>query len=512
MARPPLPIGTWGRISTKVMKTDTKGKPVSVRAKTNFRDHDGQVRDVTAYAKTATAAERALLKKLQDRAKTGQGGELTAMHKINHLIDLWITKFGQQIADGTRSPTSLDTYLRAIKNHVRPALGELRIGEATTPRIDTVISKIKKNAGPPTAKTCRAIISGLMQLAVRYGAITVNPVREVESIEHPAKKPARAIQTEEITLLRKHLATDETAVRADLPDLVTFMLGTGVRIGESLAILWSQVDLEAATVDITHTIVRIKGEGLIRKPGKSRTSNRQVGLPNWLIATLRTRAAAGIRLDDPVFPDTTGGHRDPNNVRRSLRTALAPVGNSTRRNLGQALRALPPRSRPHSRRSSQGPELAQDQNRTHRNRPHQGRPHRGHHPSLDLRSHPRDNRSLPIPGRRSRRTGPHRHPHLDHLPRLPQNRGYRARQGRPISPRHRQPTGPLPNLHDPGPLLRPHSPRPRSHQRHPTCLRRPRPSLEDCFHFSVRTVEDLARADEDRSTGKADLSPANRAA
>jgi hypothetical protein len=48
-----------------------------------------------------------------------------------------------------------------------------------------------------------------------------------------------------------------------------------------------------------------------------------LGLPNWLIATLRTRAAAGIRLDEPIFADSLGGYRDPNNVRRSLRSALA---------------------------------------------------------------------------------------------------------------------------------------------------------------------------------------------
>jgi hypothetical protein len=51
---------------------------------------------------------------------------------------------------------------------------------------------------------------------------------------------------------------------------MTFMLGTGARIGESLAVLWSQVNLDAATVDITHTIARIKCEGLIRKPTPSR--------------------------------------------------------------------------------------------------------------------------------------------------------------------------------------------------------------------------------------------------
>jgi hypothetical protein len=70
-----LPIGSWGKISTSVVDTDQNGKPVNVRAKARFRDHDGQVRPVTAYAMTATAAERALLKKLQDRARTGHGAD-----------------------------------------------------------------------------------------------------------------------------------------------------------------------------------------------------------------------------------------------------------------------------------------------------------------------------------------------------------------------------------------------------------------------------------------------------
>ena len=48
MPRPPLPIGSWGKISTKVTKTDAKGKAIGHMAKANFRDHDGQVRDVRA--------------------------------------------------------------------------------------------------------------------------------------------------------------------------------------------------------------------------------------------------------------------------------------------------------------------------------------------------------------------------------------------------------------------------------------------------------------------------------
>jgi hypothetical protein len=79
------------------------------------------------------------LKKLKERAKTSLAGQLTAMH-IRHAIERWETKFAELVAEGQRSPSSLDTYRRFIKNHLLPALGEVRIGEASTPRIDGVCS------------------------------------------------------------------------------------------------------------------------------------------------------------------------------------------------------------------------------------------------------------------------------------------------------------------------------------------------------------------------------------
>ncbi|WP_327633077.1 LysR substrate-binding domain-containing protein [Kribbella sp. NBC_00482] len=262
------------------------------------------------------------------------------MHKISDLIDLWEKKFEERVRDGKRSPTSLETYRRVIKNHIRPAFAELRIGEATTQRIDTAITNVKNRTGAPTAKTCRAVLSGMMKIAVRYGAISVNPVRENESIEAEPKNPPRALTGDEVTLLRKHLAANDYAVRTDLPDLVTFMLATGVRIGEALAVRWSQADLEAGTVEFTHTIARLTGHGLIRKRPKSKAGERLLHLPNWGLAILRTRHAAGIRLDNPIFADTIGGYRDPSNTRRALRTVLSPVGSTARRDLGLTLRAL----------------------------------------------------------------------------------------------------------------------------------------------------------------------------
>jgi len=70
------------------------------------------------------------------------------------------------------------------------------------------------------------------------------------------------------------------------------MLATGVRIGEALAVLWNQVDLEAGTVEITHTIARPPSEGLIRKATKSRTGEHPLSLPSLAAAMLCGRHTA----------------------------------------------------------------------------------------------------------------------------------------------------------------------------------------------------------------------------
>lgn len=99
------------------------------------------------------------------------------------------------------------------------------------------------------------------------------------------------------------------------------MLATGVRIGEALAAVWSEVDFEAGTVRITSTLIRVKGEGLLRKGTKSRAGERTLPLPVSAVAMLRRRFMTGARLDQPLFPDVLGGFRDPANVRRELREA-----------------------------------------------------------------------------------------------------------------------------------------------------------------------------------------------
>jgi integrase len=124
-------------------------------------------------------------------------------------------------------------------------------------------------------------------------------------------------------------------VRKDLPDLLRFMLATGVRIGEALAVRWQDVDLASGVVSINGTVVRVKGVGLVRKGTKRETSERLLRLPDWALAMLEGRHADQSPFA-AVFPDSLGGWRDRSNVGRDLRkvrkgTAYAWVKSHTAR-------------------------------------------------------------------------------------------------------------------------------------------------------------------------------------
>lgn len=58
-------------------------------------------------------------------------------------------------------------------------------------------------------------------------------------------------------------------------------------------------------------IIRVKGVGLVRKKTKSRAGERILKLPTSVGTMLHARFADGPASRRPLFPDTRGGYRDP---------------------------------------------------------------------------------------------------------------------------------------------------------------------------------------------------------
>jgi integrase len=178
------------------------------------------------------------------------------------------------------------------------------------------------------------VVGGILRYAVRQGALTGNPIRDIEPIEGGTKKKARALTTDERREWLAQLELDPKAVRKDLPDFTRFMLATGVRLGEALALYWEDVVLDPnrdiGFVRIDWTVVRVRKKGLRRTDPKTSAAERTLPLPSWAVTMLRKRRriaeAEGRSTASPVFPDTLGGLRDPSNTGRALREARGSEG------------------------------------------------------------------------------------------------------------------------------------------------------------------------------------------
>lgn len=294
--RPPLGIGESGEFWFKTLG------PKKVRAYCGFRDFDGKTRQVEATGESESAARRKLKAKLATRSAPASD-DLTGDTKVRLAGERWFkTTILTAVEAGERSPATAAAYRGLLDRHIYPAIGEWRLREASTGKIDRVLSTIREKSGASTAKSCRTVLSGILSYAVRQDAITGNATRNTSPIPTKPSRQPRALTVDEVAQWLQRLAQDEAAIRHDMLDLTAWMLATGVRIGEALAVSWKDVDLlgqpmvvdgarrRVCTAKVDWTIIRVTGKGLLRKTVKTTAGLRTLRLPEFAVAMLRRRA------------------------------------------------------------------------------------------------------------------------------------------------------------------------------------------------------------------------------
>ncbi len=332
MGRQPIQPGRWGRISRKELS------PGVWRARALYRDFTGVLHKFEARGTSGSAAES----RLQDRLVrastdgTANGGSIIQTDtRMSVVFDQWIA---EKQVEGQITPQSLSTYLGVLERDLRPAFGALRVREVTPVAVNRLLMALSNERKFDTARQARNVMSQVMGMCVRYGAAPFNPVRDAVTVRKPKRAEIRTISLEDIALLRKAVREWEdrpAQLRGHrnvtlLPQIVDTMLGTGLRIGECLALRVEDLDLDAEvpTLTVTGTVVRANGELLRQPKPKSDSSRRTITLPTFVVTALRT--ALDLELDggpdDLVFPSTKGTPRSPGRVRDHLREARKGTG------------------------------------------------------------------------------------------------------------------------------------------------------------------------------------------
>lgn len=232
----------------------------------------------------------------------------------------------------TVKPNSQDATRKLLKAHVLPLFGSYKLDKLTTPLIQSIVNQLaeKTNKGEPGAYLHYDKIHALNKRILQYGvimqAIPFNPAREVLLPRNNQKANRHKIKHFDNQELKKFLdyldSLDSKKYRHFYEvTLYKFLLATGCRINEALALSWSDIDLENAIVHVTKTL-NYKQE--INSP-KSKSSYRDIDIDQATVSMLKQYKRRQVkeawqlgRTETVVFSDFI--HEYPNN--RTLQTRL----------------------------------------------------------------------------------------------------------------------------------------------------------------------------------------------
>lgn len=316
--RPPLRIGQHGNINRQQIE------PGLWEARCRHRDADGVTRKIRRRSpagsvdKWGKLAEDELVAALTDRRPPSDVlGNLSTDTAVMSLVD----KHVERLAEDGRADATVDTYTFAA-DKLRRFLSGVRVGEASTARLDAALRSMRTAHGTTMAKQAKTILRGGMQLAVMAAVVPANPVRDVQSLSaKAAPKGAKGLTADELADLLIKLRHSQYCQTLDLVDPITLFIATGLRRSELLALRWVDFDEKAGTVTVAGKVVRAKGKGLSRKDtAKSAAGLRTVPLPPFAVDMLKDRLDREYYGEqEMIFPSTAGTWRDGNNMAKQWR-------------------------------------------------------------------------------------------------------------------------------------------------------------------------------------------------
>ena len=205
------------------------------------------------------------------------------------LATLWWESY-----KNTVKPNTQGNVRALIDNHILPTFGEYKLDKLTTPLIQSIINELadKTNRGEKGAflhyDKIHALNKRILQYGVTMQAIPSNPARDVVLPRNTQKAKRQKLKHFDNQELKKFLVyldnLDSCKYRYYYDvTLYKFLLATGCRINEALALSWSDIDLDNAIVHVTKTLNRYLE---INSP-KSKSSYRDIDIDQETVSMLK---------------------------------------------------------------------------------------------------------------------------------------------------------------------------------------------------------------------------------
>jgi len=204
------------------------------------------------------------------------------------LVALWWESYKNTI-----KPNSQQSMEGIVRLHILPVFGNYKLDKLTTPIIQQQVNKWadKANKGEKGAYANYSFLNNINRRILQYGvtmqAIQHNPARDViiprkqQNKEHKVK----FFSNQELKQFLDYLEDLDQSGYENFFDYVLYktLLASGCRIGEALALEWSDIDLKKGTISISKTLNRYQETNT----PKSKAGLREIDIDKATVSLLK---------------------------------------------------------------------------------------------------------------------------------------------------------------------------------------------------------------------------------
>lgn len=248
-------------------------------------------------------------------------------------VEEYIKDWLYNVKANTLKPSSFDRKEQIINYQVLPYIGNIGINSLSADDIQTMVNELKERYSFSTVKKAYECINACLKYAVKRRDIAYN-VAESVAIPTNIQRSSSDIHffTEDETrlILQESVRCCKNGNRAyRIGEIFIFLLNTGLRIGEALALEWENIDFKKQLATVRNNVVYVKDRTssgrsyrCIKQPStKTKNGSRIVPLNSEAVRALIS--LKGINGSTPyVFATKNGKRIHPRNVDRTFRGIL----------------------------------------------------------------------------------------------------------------------------------------------------------------------------------------------
>ena len=249
-----------------------------------------------------TARTKKALKSLSDLkiAEFEKKGKTRVREKVEFenfetLANAWLDDYLLTVK--SNSQAMMKSY---FKNYIIPALGDYKVEKITAPLLQSIVNEWAKKAntasmskGRRPVGSCRnyklilSTIRRILDYAFQMGVISSNPARMVVAprLKARGRNKIKYLNDNELKKFLDYLdSLEQTDKNIFSITLYKLLLDTGLRIGEALALNWSDIDYDNQIIHVDKTVDRA---GKVQDSPKSESGIRDISVSNRTMLMLK---------------------------------------------------------------------------------------------------------------------------------------------------------------------------------------------------------------------------------